>query len=585
MVRLFAILLLSLCYVSTSDAQIRLDSIFSSCEYLTEENLPDSSYASITFDQYLPDSDSICIRCKLVHGLEGTFILDFGALQDVKMRSGSGETTVGTVLPMRYNPTAGYILSGIGATAHVQLEAPFRDDYLYFDIVSHIEESAKWRPEVWHMNEWHTHCLEKRSEVLVIQSMVIGAMLLITLYHFLIFLYRRDRVLFYYSLYTFVVAIVIAIDTGVAQVWWWTDHQLAYRLIWETQIFSMIASILYFLFMRSFVNLAELVPWLDRFIRNYLIVYLPLALMIDIYYISTGDSTIFNVLFPLSILCLGIFCVVTIIRTGDTLARYFVVGTLILYLCTLITTLLSLAESNGWIAPLAFPRAWVTEVGIIIELVIFALGIGWRMRREDVKRANELADLRVRISSDLHDDVGSMLTGLSMQANVMSYRVDGALKAELKQISEKGRMALDTMRDHVWAIDSRKDTYMGLIDKMKDFALMNVPEEISYHIQVTGVDEASFIHPDARQQIYLIYKEALTNAIKHSTGDNINIDIHRNETQLSLTIRDNGDIADLPDTRSGLGISNMKMRAQRINGDLTVNFDQGCEVKLIVQKK
>jgi len=217
-------------------------------------------------------------------------------------------------------------------------------------------------------------------------------------------------------------------------------------------------------------------------------------------------------------------------------------------------TLLSLFINLGWISEPAFPRVWFTELGVLLEILVFSLGLGYRLRLMDQEKELAVTRLRTKISSDLHDDVGSMLTGLSMQSNVMSYTAEGPIKEKLKQISEISRNALETMRDTVWAIDARQDNYTSLIDKVRDFAETNIPEDrMTYEVIASGIDRDVSLAPDIRQQLYLIYKEAFANALKHSDGTHVEIQL-----------------------------SNMRMRAEQINGQLEVSHEEGWSVILKV---
>jgi signal transduction histidine kinase len=87
------------------------------------------------------------------------------------------------------------------------------------------------------------------------------------------------------------------------------------------------------------------------------------------------------------------------------------------------------------------------------------------------------------------------------------------------------------------------------------------------------------ISPDVRQNIYLIFKEALNNALKHSSGDTIKVTFSQIGKNYVLSIHDNGK-SQSTTYNSGLGMSNMQMRADLIGAKLEINKDQGFEVKV-----
>lgn len=191
--------------------------------------------------------------------------------------------------------------------------------------------------------------------------------------------------------------------------------------------------------------------------------------------------------------------------------------------------------------------------------------------------------LRTRISSDLHDDVGSLLSSLAWQTDVISMTADEKIKSKYDKISQLSRDAMERMRDTVWAIDSRKDNMGSLIDRMKDF-LSDALEshQLNFKIDHEDMKEGFKIAPDVRQNVYLIFKEAVTNAIKYTNGSMIDIHISQRNNRLYLKVKDNGSIDKETIKTSGLGISNMEMRAKRINADFSINWENGCEIRLEV---
>ena len=88
------------------------------------------------------------------------------------------------------------------------------------------------------------------------------------------------------------------------------------------------------------------------------------------------------------------------------------------------------------------------------------------------------------------------------------------------------------------------------------------------------MDTKKFIDPEKRQNIYLIFKEAITNVMKHSDGSHVVIKIAEEKGKLKLTVKDNG--KERPTSRSdGQGIDNMTMRAKKINGSVVIGYQDG----------
>ena len=197
-----------------------------------------------------------------------------------------------------------------------------------------------------------------------------------------------------------------------------------------------------------------------------------------------------------------------------------------------------------------------------------------------IQKVKALEAIRTKISSDLHDDVGSILSGLAMQSQVMAYTAPTEIKTALNELSDMSRDAMERMRDVVWVIDSRKDKYENLIDRMRVFAEKNLGvKNIAYHFEVRGIDGKKFINPEKRQNIYLIFKEAIANIVKHSDGTQVNIVFEQEKGHLRLVVQDNGTREEQM-VSDGLGLSNMAMRAKNMGGSLDAVYENGFRVEL-----
>ena len=190
-----------------------------------------------------------------------------------------------------------------------------------------------------------------------------------------------------------------------------------------------------------------------------------------------------------------------------------------------------------------------------------------RIRRV-VEKIKLLEEIRSKISADLHDDVGSILTGIAMQAEYLAIKKPENIEDEMDQLSTRSREAMDKMRDIVWAMDARKDKMINLVDKMQYFAALSFENSrFKFDIQNTLSDDQAFIHPLVRQQIYLVFKEAVTNILKHSNGNKV----------------DNGTTNEVQKSE-GAGLENMRERIKQIKGELKIEMDGGFLIRVICPK-
>ncbi len=199
-----------------------------------------------------------------------------------------------------------------------------------------------------------------------------------------------------------------------------------------------------------------------------------------------------------------------------------------------------------------------------------------------IRNIIEIERLRVKIASDLHDDVGASLSKISMIAGLLEYESDKLnMTKSVKKLVNISREIISTMSDIVWSIDARNDTISDLIDRMKNFALTQSAEKnIEVNIKTKCSSPNKKIRINVKQNIYLIFKEAVNNAVKYSGSKEFDLKIEFSNKHFEFIFRDNG--SGLPENanRKGNGLRNMKMRAAKIKGNLKLIRENGLTISL-----
>ncbi|MEZ4959355.1 MAG: two-component regulator propeller domain-containing protein [Saprospiraceae bacterium] len=216
--------------------------------------------------------------------------------------------------------------------------------------------------------------------------------------------------------------------------------------------------------------------------------------------------------------------------------------------------------------------------------VLFVAGLLWAWSQYRLQQAVKMERLRVKISSDLHDEVGTLLSGLAMQTEVLELTARQEDKPRLHRIAELSRSAMLSMRDTVWAIDARKDKLENLLDRIREFAEETlVPKNFHFDLTLENMDSKKTLPVDVRQNLYLICKETLTNIAKHSNGDAVQVSLTRTGEVFEMRISDNGRVEEKPYKTTGLGLSNMRMRAERLGGSIEFSTENGFCVSVRIK--
>jgi signal transduction histidine kinase len=227
------------------------------------------------------------------------------------------------------------------------------------------------------------------------------------------------------------------------------------------------------------------------------------------------------------------------------------------------------------------PAAWAAGSMLLAGLAAATVYV-WQRQR--TSRLLHEQTLRSRIAADLHDEVGALLTRVNLQAEVLHET--GATSHQLGELLEDSRAAVATMRDVVWSIDAHADTVGALLDRMRDHLERSVePAGWHFELRVENLIDTDTLAPQVRQHLYLIFKEAVTNALRHARhATTLRIYCGREDRRLILDVWDDGRLHPSPTTRSGLGLRSMMQRATALGGTLeagpmaTGGYRVRCEV-------
>jgi signal transduction histidine kinase len=209
-------------------------------------------------------------------------------------------------------------------------------------------------------------------------------------------------------------------------------------------------------------------------------------------------------------------------------------------------------------------------------------------RRRLISR-NQLDQLRKRIASDLHDDIGSNLGSISLIARTAKkdlIRQHGPedIAEDLGEVELIARESSLAMRDIVWLLERNQDSIGDLVQRMRETA-GRLLREIDYTIECESNKTAARLSLDAKRHLFLFYKEAVHNIVKHSRAKQAVIRLWDDGDQLALEIRDNG--VGLKDaTLKPSAVKKLEERARVLEGKLQIDSSTilGTVLRLTVKR-
>lgn len=245
------------------------------------------------------------------------------------------------------------------------------------------------------------------------------------------------------------------------------------------------------------------------------------------------------------------------------------------------------------------PHFWQTDWFIALSLLALCTGIGVsirqlerrryraRLKRLELEQATERE--RARIARDIHDELGSSLTHISMLSH-FELSPDNSLDQLKKRLEKISNFAVRTARvldEIVWAVNPRNDSLRSLLEYLTQFAREQF-EDTSIRCRFEIADDLPevLLTPEIRHHIFLTVKEAFNNSLKHARATEVSLNAKMRGTQIKISVWDNGTgfDPDLVQTKKRSGLANMRHRVENLGGQFALEtaVNEGTLIQLMI---
>jgi signal transduction histidine kinase len=193
---------------------------------------------------------------------------------------------------------------------------------------------------------------------------------------------------------------------------------------------------------------------------------------------------------------------------------------------------------------------------------------------------------RKRVSADLHDEIGSALSSIAIFSDVTKSKAQKTapeLVPELDRIGVKSRIMIQTMRDTIWSLS--ENNQQSVWERMYGFSSETlIAKGIALIWQLPDEDALPIINFTSKRNLFLAYKEAINNIVKHAEASQVVVDLSLIGNAYKLTITDNGKGFDPQKVKKdGNGLRNFEERMKEIGGTATLNSCLGEGSSLVLQ--
>lgn len=196
-----------------------------------------------------------------------------------------------------------------------------------------------------------------------------------------------------------------------------------------------------------------------------------------------------------------------------------------------------------------------------------------------IETQNKLQEQRLRISRDLHDNIGAQLTFIISSVDNLKYGFkieDEKLEGKLNGISSFTKETIYELRDTIWAMNKDAINFEDLKTRISNFIenAKTASQGIDFQFVCHGDFEATIFSSIEGMNIYRIIQESINNALKHAQASKVFVNVRKENKGYEIEIIDNGRGFDSANTVSGNGLNNLKKRAKEINGEISVTSQE-----------
>ncbi len=233
---------------------------------------------------------------------------------------------------------------------------------------------------------------------------------------------------------------------------------------------------------------------------------------------------------------------------------------------------------------------------MITYLTLIVGGVVYFWTIYNLRQKIKLEGVRNRIASDLHDEIGSSLSSLAFDLKTIQKTMSaGPLNGQQKVMEEivgelrfNAEETIGNLRDTVWMVQTDNDDFLKLLERMRNAAIKLLRNrEIEFQFDNRLQEEDNFkISMEQRRNVYLIFKEAIHNCIKHAKAGQIKVAVFKHQDYIKMTIDDNGQGFDMAKAYEGNGLKIFNRRAEEsfIVFDQKSEIGRGTSISLLIPK-
>ncbi len=424
-----------------------------------------------------------------------------------------------------------------------------------------------------------------------------GCLFMALLYHFVLSIIQRNKLLLYYSSYLFAATAFLAERTAV-DFFYDTDEALQESLYFNL-LDEPVQMLMYFTYMLFAAKAIDIFSITDKKYITFYKIVLFVTLFYSLIHILGISFHWFDKRTVIAFIGIRILLMTSLVYLLIAVSKYIhglffkiiIVGSVIMFLGNLVALISSITEKYI----LGMYGVMWTCVALVLDVTCFSAALGYKARRDLLEKQAALKEVlvkekqlqqqeldkmnaiyeardtdRSRIARDLHDEIGSTLSSIHIYSSVAEKMMESdpeRTKQVLSQININTRTVMENMNDIVWAMKTGDQQSILLSNKIKNlgYELLDA-KNINCRYEIEDAADQAHLDIDLRRNILLIIKESLNNIVKYSQAAEVILKINISGYTLHVSITDNGKGFDMETIQKGNGIQNIQFRVKQCGG-------------------
>jgi signal transduction histidine kinase len=486
-----------------------------------------------------------------------------------------------------------------------KIEVPAQSDHIYYARLHFIKTNINaFEPRI--IRDYFMGGFAKNFKIPSYNSniytyLIVGILMMMSFYALAVFILNGTPEFLYYASYALLMGLLFFLNAYLYKT------PVRFQYYFQSYLDFVIQSagaFFYFCFLRRFLVTKTNFPLLDKiFLASMGIILLSIATYSYLNFYTDNfvlQDQIENLTKYEWFLTTIIFIVYAVLRNNKML-NYLAAGHFFLLLGGLMSLLFiqfpSLLGSS--VNPIWRDALFYAELGLTLELIFFLMALAFKNKQDIIERTRERERLKLdnerkefekqlavveakqeernRISTDMHDELGSGVTAIRLMSEIVKTKMKGQSLPEIEKISNSANDLLGKMNTIIWTMSSSNDKLDNMVAYTRAYAFEFFENtNINCHFENAEQLPATEMSGEKRRNIFLCIKESLNNVAKHSRGTDVWIKIAIISGKLQITIYNNGPGINMEKLREfGNGLKNMRKRMESIDGTFEIENNNG----------